>query len=168
MGDIEISDNRYNHVVHLQSAAIGAEKFYTTEDHTARFEGLELARERDNNAMEAWRDHPYVDIIDNRADFDSKMNRLVDVVVRRIGIDVGDLHLHRQEAGAPGPDRGSKAADLPEGLRQPAGAQRRQPPARLQDQALVPVREPTVPAGHLQGTLPLPLPGSRPPRDVHH
>jgi len=88
--DIEISDNRYNHVVHLQSAAIGAEKFYTTEDHTARFEGLELARERDNNAMEAWRDHPYVDIIDNRADFDSKMNRLVDVVVRRIGIDVGD------------------------------------------------------------------------------
>ena len=80
----------------------------------------------------------------------------------------GDLHLHRQEAGAPGPDRGSKAADLPEGLRQPAGAQRRQPPARLQDQALVPVREPTVPAGHLQGTLPLPLPGSRPPRDVHH
>ena len=64
--DIEISDNRYNHVVHLQSAAIGAEKFYTTEDHTARFVGLELARERDNNAMEAWRDHPYVDIIDNR------------------------------------------------------------------------------------------------------
>merc|ERR1712212_530791 len=88
--DIEISDNRYNHVVHLQSAAIGAEKFYTTEEHTARFEGLELARERDNNAMEAWRDHPYVDIIDNRSDFDSKMNRLVDVVVRRIGIDVGD------------------------------------------------------------------------------
>lgn len=31
-----------------------------------RFEGLELARERDNNAMDAWRDHPYVDIIDNR------------------------------------------------------------------------------------------------------
>merc|ERR1712112_788888 len=88
--DIEISDNRYNHVVHLQSAAIGAEKFYTTEDHTARFEGLELARERDNNAMEAWRDHPYVDIIDNRADFDSKINRLVDLVVKGIGINVGD------------------------------------------------------------------------------
>ena len=64
--EVDLRDNRYNHVVHLQSAAIGAEKFYTTEDHTARFEGLELARERDNNAMEAWRDHPYVDIIDNR------------------------------------------------------------------------------------------------------
>jgi len=88
--DIEISDNRYNHVVHLQSAAIGAEKFYTTEDHSARFEGLELARERDKRAMEAWRDHPYVDIIDNRSDFDSKINRLIDLVVKRIGIDVGD------------------------------------------------------------------------------
>jgi len=88
--DIEVSDNRYNHVVHLQSAAIGAEKFYTVEDHSARFEGIELARERDRRAMEAWQDHPYVDIIDNRSDFDSKINRLIDLVVKRIGIDVGD------------------------------------------------------------------------------
>jgi len=88
--DIEVSDNRYNHVVHLQSAAIGAEKFYTVEDHAARFEGVELARERDRRAMEAWQDHPYVDIIDNRSDFDSKINRLIDLVVKRIGIDVGD------------------------------------------------------------------------------
>lgn len=87
--EIEISDNRYNHIVHMQSAAIGAEKFYTVEDHAARFEGLELARDRDRRAMEAWRDHPYVDIIDNRSDFDSKVNRLIDLVVRRIGIDVG-------------------------------------------------------------------------------
>ena len=88
--EIEISDNRYNHVVHMQSAAIGAEKFYTVEDHAARFEGLELARDRDRRAMDAWRDHPYVDIIDNRSDFDSKINRLIDLVVKRIGIDVGD------------------------------------------------------------------------------
>jgi len=88
--DIEISDNRYNHVVHLQSAAIGAEKFYTTEDHSARFEGLELARERDRRAMDAWRDHPYVDILDNRSDFETKINRLIDLVVKRIGINVGD------------------------------------------------------------------------------
>lgn len=88
--DIEISDNRYNHVVHMQSAANGAERFYTTEDHAARFEGLEMARERDRKAMEAWRDHPYVDIIDNRSDFDAKIDRLIDLVVRRIGINVGD------------------------------------------------------------------------------
>jgi hypothetical protein len=55
---------------------------------------LELARERDRRAMEAWRDHPYVDIIDNRADFDTKINKLIDLVVRRIGINVGDRSLH--------------------------------------------------------------------------
>lgn len=88
--DIEINDNRYNHVVHLQTAAIGAEKFYSTEDHSARFEGLELARERDKRAMEAWRDHPYVDIVDNRSDFDTKINRVIDLVVKRVGINVGD------------------------------------------------------------------------------
>ena len=95
--EIEISDNRYNHVVHMQSAAIGAEKFYSVEDHAARFEGIELARDRDRRAMEAWRDHPYVDIIDNRSDFDSKINRLIDLVVKRIGIDVGDRweYLHK-------------------------------------------------------------------------
>jgi predicted ATPase len=88
--DIEISDNRYHQVVHMQSAALGAEKFYTTEDHSARFEGLELARERDRRAMDSWRDHPYVDIIDNRSDFDKKINKLIDLVVRRIGINIGD------------------------------------------------------------------------------
>jgi len=88
--DIEINDNRYNHVVHLQTAAIGAEQFYSTEDHSARFEGLELARERDKRAMEAWRDHPYVDIVDNRSDFETKINQVIDLVVKRIGINVGD------------------------------------------------------------------------------
>ena len=58
-----------------------------------RFEGLELARERDRKAMEAWRDHPYVDIIDNRSNFDVKINKLIDLVVKRIGINVGDRYI---------------------------------------------------------------------------
>ena len=48
------------------SAAVGAEDFYSVEDHSARFEGIDLARERDRRAMEAWSMHPYVDIVDNR------------------------------------------------------------------------------------------------------
>ena len=63
---------------------------FSIENTFLRFEGIELARERDNRAMEAWHDHPYVDIIDNRSDFDSKINRLIDLVVKRIGINVGD------------------------------------------------------------------------------
>ena len=77
-------------MVHMVSAANGAEDFYSVDDHSARFEGLELARERDKRAMEAWEEHPYVDVVDNRADFENKLRRLVDVVVKRIGLEIGD------------------------------------------------------------------------------
>ena len=59
----------------MVSAAVGAEDFYTVEDHSARFEGLEMARERDRRAIEAWEMHPYVDIVDNRGNFDSKVSK---------------------------------------------------------------------------------------------
>jgi len=89
-----ICEGRYDHVVHMVSAANGADEFYSVENNAARFEGLELARERDKMAMEAWREHPYVDIVDNRKsrDFDGKLKHLIDVVVKRIGLDaeVGD------------------------------------------------------------------------------
>ena len=42
-----------------------------------RFEGLELARERDNRAMEAWGEHPYIDVVDNRADFETKVKQTI-------------------------------------------------------------------------------------------
>jgi len=83
-------EDRYHHVVHMVSAAKGAEDFYSVEEHSARFEGLELARERDNRAMEAWGEHPYVDVVDNRADFETKLKHLIDVVVKRIGLECGD------------------------------------------------------------------------------
>eukprot|EP00095_Tigriopus_kingsejongensis_P003872 maker-scaffold387_size188669-snap-gene-0.14 protein:Tk03872 transcript:maker-scaffold387_size188669-snap-gene-0.14-mRNA-1 annotation:"hypothetical protein EAI_01984" len=85
-----ICEGRYDHVVHMVSAAVGAEDFYSCDQHAARFEGIELARERDRNAMNAWTMHPYVDIVDNRIDFDNKLKRLVDIVVRRIGLEIGD------------------------------------------------------------------------------
>lgn len=87
----QICEGRYDHVVHMVSAANGAEDFYTVEDNSARFEGIELARERDRKAMEAWHEHPYVDIVDNRTDFENKLKHLIDVVVKRIGnLDIGD------------------------------------------------------------------------------
>lgn len=85
-----ICEGRYDHVIHMVSAAVGAEDFYTCDDHAARFEGIELARDRDQRAMSAWTMHPYVDIVDNRIDFDNKLKRLVDIVVRRIGLEIGD------------------------------------------------------------------------------
>ncbi|XP_071050312.1 TRPL translocation defect protein 14 isoform X2 [Onthophagus taurus] len=88
--NIELRDNRYNQIVHMVSAANGAEEFYTTEDHSCRSEGVELARELDANAASAWVGHPYFDVIDNSTDFEGKMRRMIGSVCQKMGIDTGD------------------------------------------------------------------------------
>lgn len=87
---VDMRDNRYNHIIHLVSAANGAEAFYNTEDNSCRTESIELARERDKMAAHAWIGHPYMDVIDNSTDFDTKVRRMIACVCRRIGVDTGD------------------------------------------------------------------------------
>ncbi|XP_042899659.1 TRPL translocation defect protein 14 isoform X2 [Parasteatoda tepidariorum] len=87
---VQLRDNRYNQVTHLITAADGAEEFYNLEDNSCRTEGIELARVRDSRAAEAWVGHPYIDVIDNSTDFDTKLRRLISSVCRRIGIDTSD------------------------------------------------------------------------------
>ena len=45
--DVEMRDNRYNQVIHMVSAAKGAEAFYQTDTHV-RHENLDLARQLDD------------------------------------------------------------------------------------------------------------------------
>lgn len=87
---VELRDNRYDQVVHLVTAANGAEEFYNTDNNSTRTEGLELARIRDEAAGEAWIGHPYLEIIDNSTDFDTKLKRLIATVCLKLDIDVGD------------------------------------------------------------------------------
>ncbi|XP_013116813.1 TRPL translocation defect protein 14 isoform X4 [Stomoxys calcitrans] len=87
---IEMRDNRYNQILHLVSAANGAEEFYTTEEHACRSEGVDLARELDYKSAAAWVGHPYFDVIDNSTNFETKMNRLIESVCQKVGIDIGD------------------------------------------------------------------------------
>ena len=49
--EVDLRDNRYNHVIHLVSAADGATAFYTCEGHEARSEGMDLALELDSKAQ---------------------------------------------------------------------------------------------------------------------
>jgi hypothetical protein len=49
--EIDIRDHRYDIVVHLVSAAKGAEAFYSAENNTVRSEGLELARKLDSTIV---------------------------------------------------------------------------------------------------------------------
>nr|XP_050859577.1 TRPL translocation defect protein 14 isoform X2 [Vespula vulgaris] len=88
--NVELRDNRYNQIIHMVSAANGAEDFYSTEDHACRSEGVELARELDYKAAAAWVGHPYFDVIDNSQDFETKLCRMIECVCQKLGIDTGD------------------------------------------------------------------------------
>ncbi|WP_449032048.1 AAA family ATPase [Prevotella histicola] len=68
---------RYDAVLHLVSAADGAEQFYTTATNAERTEGLELARELDKKVISAWSEHPRLRVINNHENFDTKINRVL-------------------------------------------------------------------------------------------
>lgn len=87
---VELRDNRYNQIIHMVSAARGAEEFYSIEDHNCRSEDVELARELDVKAAAAWVGHPYFDVIDNSTDFEGKIRRMIVSVCHKVGIDTGD------------------------------------------------------------------------------
>lgn len=77
----EILQNRYNIVIHLVTAADGAEQFYTLSNNTARTETIEVARELDNRTRQSWINHHALYIIKNEQDgFQGKMNRAVDII----------------------------------------------------------------------------------------
>ena len=60
-----IRDNRYDAVIHLVTAADGAEKFYTLENNQARSETPEAAKWVDKRTQEVWNGHPNFRIISN-------------------------------------------------------------------------------------------------------
>jgi len=59
LNEVDIRDNRYDQVVHLVSAAIGAEEHYTRSNNKTRTEDIELAQTNDRLVGEAWVGHPY-------------------------------------------------------------------------------------------------------------
>jgi len=82
---MNLRDRRYEAVIHLVTAAIGAEKYYTTENNAARTETLEEARALDFKILNAWVGHPQIRIIDNSTDFQEKINRVIIQVCQVVG-----------------------------------------------------------------------------------
>lgn len=73
----KITNDRYDAVFHLVTAADGAEAFYTVENNEARTEGVALARMIDKWLQNAWVDHQNHFIIDNSVPgFNLKIERL--------------------------------------------------------------------------------------------
>lgn len=73
--------DRYDLVIHLVTAAKGAEKYYTLENNEARTETPDIARFLDKKTHEEWMIHPNLVVIDNSVPgFQNKMNRVVNAV----------------------------------------------------------------------------------------
>lgn len=80
--------DRFNAVIHLVTAADGAEEFYTLGNNAARSESPEQARQLDKKTQLAWLGHPHLKVIDNSTNFDSKIKRVIQFVARVVGIPV--------------------------------------------------------------------------------
>lgn len=83
--------NHYDAVLHLVSAADGAEQFYTTANNAQRYEkadeaGLAIARSLDKKIVQAWTGHPRLRVINNGEDFDRKMQRVIKEISAVLGL----------------------------------------------------------------------------------
>jgi CYTH domain-containing protein/predicted ATPase len=83
--------DRYDAVLHLVSAADGAEQYYTTANNAQRYEqmneeGLRVARSLDKKVIHAWTGHPHLRVINNHDDFDCKMNRVLKEISNVLGL----------------------------------------------------------------------------------
>lgn len=85
--------SRYDAVLHLVTAAKGAEKFYQWNDpskddvgnNAARSESPQEAREKDEKTMASWLEHPHLRVFDNSTDFKGKVDRVVKEVFALLG-----------------------------------------------------------------------------------
>lgn len=85
--------NRYDGVIHLVTAANGAEDFYKWNNPdlpegdrvTYRSETPQQARALDIRTMEGWVGHPHLRVIGNETDFSEKMNKVVEEIFNMLG-----------------------------------------------------------------------------------
>ncbi len=75
----------YDGIFHLETAAKGAEEFYTLSNNQARYETAEQARALDDRLLAAWTGHPHLRVIGNEMDFESKMKRLLSEISALLG-----------------------------------------------------------------------------------
>ena len=86
LDEVTIRDARYDAVLHMTTAAAGAEAFYTSENNATRTEDPPAARALDDRIREAWLGHPRHSVFTNDAKenggagFEAKMRSLIDQV----------------------------------------------------------------------------------------
>eukprot|EP00727_Mastigamoeba_balamuthi_P003392 m51a1_g1305 hypothetical protein (383) ;mRNA; r:205705-206963 len=78
--------NRYDFVIHLVSAAIGAEQYYQQSGNSARRETLDEAITVDRNVLNAWSTHPRLIVVDNSTNFAGKIKRVISAICGHLGV----------------------------------------------------------------------------------
>jgi predicted ATPase len=77
---------RYDAVVHLVTAAIGAEEFFSHETNEHRLEGVEEAVRVDQALQRGWSGHPNLRIVENGGTFEDKLGRAISAVLDVLGM----------------------------------------------------------------------------------
>lgn len=94
---------RYDAVIHLVTAAIGAEQYFSHATNAHRLEGSEEAVRVDHALMRGWSEHPNRRVIGNEGTFDEKLDRAVAAV-----LEISDAHRAAREVMAAGPSRAAR------------------------------------------------------------
>lgn len=94
----QIRDNRYDAVVHMVTAADGAEDFYLSQiAGEARYESKDEAKEKDELLRQAYMGHQKWILINNRdcIDFKDKIQKSKEAVLDVLGKSAG-THFHKK------------------------------------------------------------------------
>jgi len=84
---IQLRDRRYEAVIHMMTAAEGAEEFYTSSNNDARYESVQEAKDIDRRLISAWVGHPQFSIVKNtRKGFKTKIGYCLNKVLSFIGM----------------------------------------------------------------------------------
>ena len=86
---------RYDMVLFLRSAAVGAEQFYTTMDGTPRVETPKQAVQRDKGVYDAWCEHHNFKALENTFKFYEKLDVAVQLILAAAGIQVPNKFFKR-------------------------------------------------------------------------
>lgn len=86
IGVVNLRDARYDAVLHMVTAADGAEKFYSNENNKHRTETIEQAREIDQKLIRAWTGHPHLRVIGNNGDFEQKILQVLKEISDVLGV----------------------------------------------------------------------------------
>ena len=85
-----LRDHRYDAVLHLVTAADGAEAFYASLNNEARYESIPEAVEKDKKIRDAYFGHRNWNIISNNVpDFNTKINKAKEAIQHILGHRAG-------------------------------------------------------------------------------